>query len=39
MDGDIFGNDPRVDADIFFIWIKRWVSKTIRIHVDEAKQA
>ena len=37
VDGDIFENAPRVDADIFLIRIKkRCVFKNIRIRVDKA---
>ena len=36
VDGDIFENDPRVDADIFYTDGKRCVFKNIRIRVDEA---
>ena len=36
VDGDIFENAPRVDADIFYTDKKRCVFKNIRIRVDEA---
>ena len=36
MDGDIFENAPRVDADIFYADKKRCVFRNIRIRVDEA---
>ena len=36
VDGDIFENAPRVDADIFYTDKKRCVFKNIRICVDEA---
>ena len=36
VDGDIFENAPRVDADIFYMDKKRCVFKNIRIRVDKA---
>ena len=36
MDGDIFQNAPRVDADIFYTDKKRCVFIDIRIRVDGA---
>ena len=36
VDGDIFENAPRVDADIFYTDKKRCVFKNIHICVDEA---
>ena len=36
VDGDIFENAPRVDADIFYTDRKRCVFTDIRIRVDEA---
>ena len=36
VDGDIFENAPRVDADNFYTDKKRCVFKDIRIRVDEA---
>ena len=35
VDGDIFENAPRVDADIFYTDKITCVFKNIRIHVDE----
>ena len=36
VDGDLFENTPRVDADSFYTNEKRCVFKIIRIRVDEA---
>ena len=36
VDGDIFENAPRVDADIFYTDKERCVFKNIRIRVDGA---